>query len=103
MGENNKEIRIPEVYLKKIEEAIGAKILLEEQGRFSSFLEIDDPTKERAKEIYEKVDEIRAISYLKFVLAKDIDRSKIFSFLFDVVIGGMDPNVWAKEELGSPE
>ncbi len=103
MVENNKEMRIPEIYLKKIEEAIGAKIVLGEQGQFSSFLEIDDLTKARAKQIYEKVDEIRAVSYLKFVLAKDVDHSKIFSFLFDVIISDMDSKVWAREELGSYE
>lgn len=103
MDENHKEMRILEIYLKKIEEAIGAKLLSGDQGKFPSFLEIDDLTKERAKEIYNKVDELRAMSYLKFVLAQDVDRSKIFSFLFDVIIGGMDQEVWAKEELGSIE
>jgi hypothetical protein len=97
----SKEVRIPETYLRKIEEAIGAKIDAGEQNQFSNYLEVDELTKARAREIYYKVDELRAIFYLKFVLANGVDRSKIFSFLFDVIIGGMDQEVWAREELGS--
>jgi hypothetical protein len=97
----NKDVRIPEMYLVKIENAIGAAIDPSEENQFSGFEEIDDLTKTRAREIYNKVDEIRAIFYLKYVLKKGIDQSQIFSFLFDVIIGGKDQEAWVREKFGS--
>lgn len=86
--EGSREVRIPDLYIRKIEEAVGAVLDLSEENKFASFDEVDELTKNRAKEIYYKVDEIRAIFYLKYVLKKGVERAHIFYFLFDVVIGG---------------
>lgn len=92
-----REIRIPEMYLKKIEKVIGV-IDPNEGGKFASYREVDELTKSRIREIYCQLDELRAESYLKFVLSKDVDRSYIFSFLFDVIIDGMNKDDWEREK-----
>ncbi|AZZ92396.1 hypothetical protein EUZ85_17365 [Hahella sp. KA22] len=99
----SKDVRIPEMYLRKIEAAIGATIDPSEESMFSSFQEVDEITKSRARDIYYKLDELRAESYLKYVLSEKLDRSHIFSFLVDVIIGGMDLDEWTKEELGASD
>ncbi|HTF97299.1 MAG TPA: hypothetical protein VL995_14270 [Cellvibrio sp.] len=91
------EIRMPEMYLKKIEKVIGA-IDSSDGGKFASYQEVDGLTKFRIKEIYYQLDELKAESYLKFVLSKQVDRSYIFSFLFDVIIDDMDQNEWEREK-----
>ncbi|WP_041598366.1 hypothetical protein [Hahella chejuensis] len=97
----SKDVRIPEMYLRKIEAAIGSTIDPSEESMFSSFQEVDEITKSRARDIYYNLDELRAESYLKYVLSEKLDRSHIFSFLIDVIIGGMDLDEWAREELSS--
>ena len=100
MGENKaekKEVRI--MYLEKIERIIGASVDPNEEGKFASFREVDELTRSRVREIYYKLDELRAKSYLKYFLPKNIDdEGHLFSFLFDVVIDGMDQNEWEKEK-----
>lgn len=98
--EENREIKIPDMYLRKIEEAIGSKIDSGEEHKFPDFSEVDELTKIRVREIYYKVDEIRAIFYLKYVLKSGVDRSHIFSFLFDVILGEMDQKEWVRQEFG---
>ncbi|WP_226643251.1 hypothetical protein [Microbulbifer variabilis] len=96
----NKEVRIPPMHLRKIEKVIGVAVSPDEEGKFSSFQEVDELTRSRVREIYYQLDELRAIAYLKYFLPKKLDREHMFSFLSDVIIGGMDQDEWVKEELG---
>lgn len=85
----DKEIRIPDMYLKKIEKVIGT-IDPNDGNKFSSFQEVDALTKARVREICNQLDELKAESYLKFIFSKEVERKHIFSFLVDVIVGGMD-------------
>lgn len=100
MGENKackKEVRIPEIYLRRIEQVIGAAIDPNDEGKFASFREVDEITKARVRDIYSQVDELRAKAYLTYLLPKGIDRGHVFSFLFDVIIDGMDLDDWERD------
>jgi len=103
MGEiksDKKEIKI--MYLKKIEQVIDTLVDPSEEGKFSSFREVDDITKSRVRTIYHQLDELRARSYLKYFLPENIDdEGHLFSFLFDVIIDGMDFDEWEKAKLDS--
>ncbi len=107
MAANNadkKEVKI--MYLEKIEQVIGEIIDPDDEGKFSSFREVDALTKLRVRKIYNQLDEVRARSYLKFFLPKNIDNEgHLFSFLFDVIIDGMDQDDWErdKEKLSSSD
>lgn len=95
----SKEVRMPEMYRKKIEKAIGEPIDVKDENQFFEFDDIDDKTMARIRRIYHEVDEIRAIFYLKFVMASKVDDMCAFSFLFDVVIGQMDRSEWGQKNL----
>ena len=106
MGENKvnkKEVRIPEMYLRKIERVIGASVDPNDEGKFASFREVDEITKSRVRDIYSQIDELRAKAYLSYVLHKNLEREHIFSYLFDVIIDGMGIDDWErdKERLSS--
>lgn len=108
MGENKnskKEIRIPEMYLNKIEQVIGSTLDPNDEGKFSSFRDIDEITTSRVRNICSQIDELRAKAYLNYVLHKSVERGYIFSYLFDVIIDGMGIDDWGrdKERLSSSE
>ncbi|WP_444902987.1 hypothetical protein ACJJIU_14315 [Microbulbifer sp. CnH-101-E] len=102
MGEKitNNEVRIHRMHLKKIEKVIGVAVTPVEEGKFSSYQEIDELTRSRVREICHQEDELRAEAYLKYLLSKDLDRGYVFSFIINVIIGGMDQDEWVKKNLG---
>lgn len=106
MGENKvnkKKVRIPEMYLRKIEQVIGAAVDPNDEGKFASFREVDEITKSIVRNICSQIDELRAKAYLNYVLHKSVEREYIFSYLFDVIIDGMSIDDWErdKEKLSS--
>lgn len=95
---NKKPIKI--IYLKEIEKIIATAVDPNDEGKFSSFREIDEITKSHVREIYNQLDELRAKSYLSYFLSKNLDKEgHVFSFLFDVIISGMDQDEWERERL----
>ena len=89
-----KAVRIAEIHLKHIEQIIGVEVDANEKAKFASFSDIDELTKSRVRDIYSQSDELRAQAYLIYLLPKNIDRSKVFSFLFEVIIEGMNQEEW---------
>ncbi|WP_444896307.1 hypothetical protein [Microbulbifer sp. SSSA005] len=104
MGEkmNDREVRIPRIYLRKIEKVIGV-VTPDEESKFADFQEVDELTRNRVREIYYQLAELRAEAYLKYLLSRNIDRGHMFSFVLDVIIGGMDQDEWLKEKLGQSD
>jgi len=91
---SKRQVRIAEIHLKHIEQIIGVKVNANEQAKFASFSDIDEVTKSRVRDIYSQSDELRAQAYLIYLLPKNIDRSKVFNFLFSVIIEGMNLEEW---------
>ncbi|MBU1554313.1 MAG: hypothetical protein KKA68_19860 [Gammaproteobacteria bacterium] len=100
---DKKEIRIPEMYLNKIEQVIGAAVDPNDEGKFASFRAVDEITKSIVRNIFFQIDELRAKAYLNYVLHKNVERGYIFSYLFDVIVDGMSIDDWerGKEKLSS--
>ena len=93
---NKKEVRIAEIHLRNIERIIGTTVKPSEGAKFASFLDVDELTKSRLRDIYTQSDELRAQAYLAYLLPKHVDRSHVFSFLVNVIIGGMSLEDWEK-------
>lgn len=96
---DKKEVKIPEMYLRKIEQVIGMAVDPNDENKFSNFRDVDDLTRRRAKDIYNQIDELRAERYLKYLISDDLG-SYVFSFLVDVVTGSMDEEEWIKKNFG---
>ena len=93
---DKKPIKI--LYLKEIEKIIATSVDPNDEGKFASFREVDERTRSQVREIYKQLDELRAKSYLKYFLSKNIDHEDhLFSFLFDVIIDGMGQDEWERE------
>ena len=102
MVENNsekKEVKIPEMYLRKIEQVIGMAVDPSDENKFSSFQEVDDLTRSRAREICNQIDELRAERYLKYLISDNLGRY-VFSFLTDVITGSMEEEEWIRKNFG---
>ena len=93
---NKKEVRIAEIHLRNIERIIGTTVESGEAGKFANFLDVDELTQSRLRDIYTQADELRAKAYLTYLLPKHFDRNHIFSFLFNVIIEGMSQEDWEK-------
>ena len=96
----NRDVRIPEMYLRKIEKIIGEEVNVRDENKFLNFREVDELTKSRLREIYMKENELVADRYLKYLTSKELHKYT-FVFLIEVVVDKMNLDEWIDKELNS--